>query len=555
MPRVPCAAGSPGRTRLRSSRLLLWLLALAPVICACSARDLWAPDEPRYGQVAREMLTNGEWLVPHVNGAPYAEKPPLYYWGAAALSVPVGRVTAITARLAAALYALGCVFLLVRLARVWFDDRELGITAAALFVTTLLIGWNGSRAGLDLPLTFWILLAVERGYAFLTTGRALPAVVCGLAWCAAILVKGPLGFLFPPLALLAMAIASRRAPRVTNVGWWLMLVALVLPGLLWLLPALEAGGDAYADRLLGQIRGRATGAEGHHLRPPWYFAIRGPAQALPWTLLFIGGAWTTLRLRRAPQSDRAGLAACAVLGVGCLVMLSCFATKREVYMIPLFPFFALAAAYAMHRGTTPGWTIHGTRLATGLAAGVGLSLLLAAFAAPIIERVLPDEHRVPAELMGWPAFAAYAPAGLLFLVGAWRAFRVHREPLRVIRTLVPWMLIGFSWLLLALLPRIDEFKTYGKAARIAEEQAGDGPVYNIGFGQAANLLWSLDRETTEELYDVATLRARLAASRSSVVAGAKWWDRARAADPEATADLREVWRNRRGKLVVLELLP
>ena len=101
----------PSADRRLGPRLLVLVAALACVVGALSARDLWAPDEPRYGQVAREMLASGDWLVPHVNGAPYAEKPPLYYWVAAALSAPGGRVTAITARLAAALLAAGAVWL------------------------------------------------------------------------------------------------------------------------------------------------------------------------------------------------------------------------------------------------------------------------------------------------------------------------------------------------------------------------------------------------------------------------------------------------------------
>ncbi len=43
-------------------------------------RDLWVQDEMRYGEVVREMLSTGNWLVPHLNGAPYPDKPALYFW-------------------------------------------------------------------------------------------------------------------------------------------------------------------------------------------------------------------------------------------------------------------------------------------------------------------------------------------------------------------------------------------------------------------------------------------------------------------------------------------
>ena len=45
--------------------------------------DLWPPDEPRFAQVAREMLDSGDYLVPRMNGKPYTEKPPMLFWMAA----------------------------------------------------------------------------------------------------------------------------------------------------------------------------------------------------------------------------------------------------------------------------------------------------------------------------------------------------------------------------------------------------------------------------------------------------------------------------------------
>ena len=42
--------------------------------------DLWAPDEPYFAEGAREMLADGQWLVPHINGALDNHKPPLFFW-------------------------------------------------------------------------------------------------------------------------------------------------------------------------------------------------------------------------------------------------------------------------------------------------------------------------------------------------------------------------------------------------------------------------------------------------------------------------------------------
>jgi len=42
--------------------------------------DLWNPDEPRYAQVAREMVEGGDWVLMHFNGKVYGHKPPLFFW-------------------------------------------------------------------------------------------------------------------------------------------------------------------------------------------------------------------------------------------------------------------------------------------------------------------------------------------------------------------------------------------------------------------------------------------------------------------------------------------
>ena len=84
------------------------LLALAALLFFVNTwgYDLWPPDEPRFGEVAREMMQSGNYLAPYCNGEPYKEKPPLLFWVISAISMPFGDVTEFSARAASGLAAL-----------------------------------------------------------------------------------------------------------------------------------------------------------------------------------------------------------------------------------------------------------------------------------------------------------------------------------------------------------------------------------------------------------------------------------------------------------------
>src|SRR5436309_8021162 len=68
---------------LRSTRPadLALLMALSlPFLFLKLGMPLLDPDEGLYASIAQEMLQRGDWVIPHVNGLPYLEKPPLYFW-------------------------------------------------------------------------------------------------------------------------------------------------------------------------------------------------------------------------------------------------------------------------------------------------------------------------------------------------------------------------------------------------------------------------------------------------------------------------------------------
>ncbi|MCX7894935.1 MAG: glycosyltransferase family 39 protein [Thermoanaerobaculum sp.] len=66
------------------------LLAIAPALLALGSRSFFSPDEVYYPQVAREMVERKDWVVPHLDGQPWLNKPPLFPWLAALTSSALG---------------------------------------------------------------------------------------------------------------------------------------------------------------------------------------------------------------------------------------------------------------------------------------------------------------------------------------------------------------------------------------------------------------------------------------------------------------------------------
>src|SRR5690349_22436885 len=70
------------------NKLLAVQLVLVLGVCGfffffgLGAFGLLGADEPRYAQIAREMLARHDWIVPTLNGNHWLEKPVLLYWKA-----------------------------------------------------------------------------------------------------------------------------------------------------------------------------------------------------------------------------------------------------------------------------------------------------------------------------------------------------------------------------------------------------------------------------------------------------------------------------------------
>ena len=99
--------------------LLLILISLCTLFFRLGSLPFLGSDEPRYARIAEEMSLQERWVTPILEGRPWLEKPPLYYW----ITIPIYRlfgVSETTARLGSALLSLiASWFILWMGAKIW----------------------------------------------------------------------------------------------------------------------------------------------------------------------------------------------------------------------------------------------------------------------------------------------------------------------------------------------------------------------------------------------------------------------------------------------------
>lgn len=333
---------------------LLWLgvFALLLLGLGMGLRDPWPSDEPRFALVAHWMVQHGHWLFPHRGHELYADKPPVFFWLEAVsyLITRSWRVAFLLPSLLSGLLTLGLVYDLAR--RLW--SHRAGLLAALALLVTIHFTYQFRNAQIDPTLVGFMTLANYGLLRHLLLGpsRRWFAVGCFFAG-AGVITKG-VGVLsllmFLPYALAWSGHWRHFTPTHGNWRWFAAGTGLfLLPILGWLLPMLvmaRVHGDpqhaAYVrDILFHQTAHRYAAPSGHIHSPLYFLGIICTdwlplALALPWA---IPAWWRRMRRRKDARF---------LLPLGWVVLVLIFFSispgKRDVYILPALPMFALALA-------------------------------------------------------------------------------------------------------------------------------------------------------------------------------------------------------------------
>jgi 4-amino-4-deoxy-L-arabinose transferase-like glycosyltransferase len=394
---------------------------------------LLGADEPRYAEVAREMLARRDWVTPVLGNQPWLEKPPLYYWQAMVAYAIFG-VSDWAARLPSAVDAtlmVIAVFLFLRKFRPGFALDGALMTASAAGV----VGF-ARAAATDMPLAASFTIALLAWYAWYQGGSKGWLGGGYLSLALATLAKGPVA-LWLAAAILVVFAGLRKDYRLIRRTLWIPAILLfLLIALPWYVEVEIKNPDFFRVFVLEHNLSRFATNLYHHQQPFWYFIPVTLLGLVPWTIF--AGAALAVSIRhpgwwvRSTEIDSSGQAWSLFLAVWLIVPVVFFSlsqSKLPGYILPALPAGALLVAEYVERS-----------LAVGHRPAMGLIILHSVLASALV--VAAIEYPVLAHRLGWAVGTEIsATLAILLTVGIIVTLRsrVGLEALRFV-TLVPVVL-------------------------------------------------------------------------------------------------------------------
>jgi len=387
-----------------------WVVYLIVVLCAAaiylgciiSPPSLQDDVDAVQAQIARNMLTSGDWVTARLDGVIYLEKAPLIYW-LIAISYKIFGVHDWAARIPIALSAIALCWLTAAIG-VWAFGKRAGFYAG-LCMSTCIGLWLFTRVlipdvmlTLTIALTMWALLrALDEDEPHPRAWAYILAASLGTG----LLLKSLIGVVFPVaagliyLAITRQLLSARTWKRLHPFTGTLIILVIAVP---WHVLA-TLRNPPYFDFTLRSVPGEYHGflwfffineqllrflnlryPRDYNTVPRLYFWLFHLVWLFPWSVYFPAVA----KLSYKP-ADRAGKTRLlALCWIAFILIFFTFSSTQEYYSMPCYPAMALLLGSAIAAGGV--WIMRGTRaltVITGCAAAAAIAVLIAVRNVPV----------------------------------------------------------------------------------------------------------------------------------------------------------------------------
>ncbi|HGE8307138.1 lipid IV(A) 4-amino-4-deoxy-L-arabinosyltransferase [Serratia marcescens] len=449
-----------------------------------NGRLLWQPDETRYAEISREMLQRGDWVVPHLLGLRYFEKPVAGYWfnnisqwlfGENNFAVRFGSVfsTGMTALLVFALAML-----------MWRNARRASL-AMLMFLSMVLVFSIGTYSVLDPMISLWLAAAMVSYYLTLQAssvkGKLGAYALLGLACGMGFMTKGFLALAVPVIAVIPIVIQQRRIKDLLCYGPVAIVTATLL-SLPWALAIAQREPDFWNYFFWVEHIQRFAENNAQHKAPFWYYLPVLLAAVLPWLALLPGALLKGWR-ERVQRPELFFLLSWALMP---LIFFSIAKGKLPTYILPcMAPLALLMTAYAEdYAATLRAKLFKANAWLNGLFGLIGIVALVVLSSGLLPKAHLFTPQEWPKVVLGLIAFGGWLLFALVSARDNGRQWR-WAAACPVLLCLV----IGY-----AIPQQVTDSKLPQNFARATMAELSDSRyVLSDSVGLAAGLAWELKR--------------------------------------------------------------
>lgn len=395
----------PERGRVARDLLLLLVLWLG-LFVRHSGLEEFRREEGRRTLPAREMVDEGQFVVPTVFRTPYLTKPPLMYWSVAAAESVFDPIEPFTSRVPSLVATLATVLLIYAFLSRHGTPRE-ALYSSLVFLITPMVFEKGTLAEIEALLALLIFGSIATNWMALRGSRRW-LLVSALALGLAVLTKGPVAWVFHGGAMALLSLAHRdRRPVVTGLLVLALSALVAAPWVAFLLQRLD--WEVVRATWLHESTGGGSGfGASVYLEERVKFVLGIAFGFLPASLVLAGVLLA--RGREWLRSDLAKLALAAA-GGGVLFFLV-YPYSRARYAYPSAPWVAVAGGVLLARASLARGAQD--RIARFAVRGFCALSVLLAILIPIaggLELAGHGKIPIPISAAGWGVLGLVAAAG------------------------------------------------------------------------------------------------------------------------------------------------
>lgn len=402
-------------------RILLLILFVVLYLVFLGVRPLFIPDEVRYGEIAREMIATGDWIVPRLNGLLYFEKPPLGHW-LNAISLYLLGENPFAVRFASAMATGVSAITVYMLGRRLFTDSRIAPLATFVFLTMFEVQAIGTFSVLDSIFSAVVNVGIACFIlaAFVDSRRQIAWLIfAGIGFGVAFLTKGFLGLVLPVLVMAPWLILTGRN-RLLFVRSWIAVAAAAIVIAPWAIAIHQSQPDFWRYFFWVEHVQRFAADNAQHKQPMYFYLVFLPVVAFPW-IFFLPAVTKALRSNAAISPHGRVILLISLWTILPFAFFSIANGKLITYILPCFvPLSLLLAA-----GLSPK-QVSMSRLSYGMV-GCILLLALAVAAVAYISFIAADVPKYGSDEQGKLALILVA---LITAMGV-LAFGIYRNALQI----------------------------------------------------------------------------------------------------------------------------